>query len=147
MTTTDAKAGGLTGAATRFVLSRSFAFSALWIFFSTTLWMCLRAHRLFEEMFLEMWGSPENWYLQEFRSTSAWVWRVTGALTSSAWFLGIPVAILLLVAVLNAQLSRDHARRLNLALGCAWVAAIVVVSICYFRLLQLPLALVVPSRP
>lgn len=130
-------------AATHFVRSRTFAFAALCAFFASTLRACLEFHRCFEQIFLDVWGSPENWYLQEYRSTSAGVWSVTRMLAGSAWFLGIPVAMLLLVALLNGRLSRDHARTLNLAVGCAWAAAMAVTVLCYFRLLQLPLALAV----
>lgn len=123
------------------LVSRSFAFATLSFFCAATLWLFLLIYRNIEEIFGDMWGSPEDWYLKEFRPTAAWVWSLTRAFTASSWTLAFPTALLIAIGAANARLSRDHARTLDLVVAFAWFAVLVIASVCLANLMMLPLVL------
>ena len=63
--------------------------------------------------FVEMWQSPDNWYIQHFTPSAAMMWRVNQMLFSSVWFAAIPMVGLALVWLIQRRLVRWQARTVN----------------------------------
>ena len=62
-------------------------------------------------MLVDMWGTPDNWYLLQFRPWAACSWQFIEIVTSSLWFASIPpVAVLVLTWFVQRKLPRWQAR-------------------------------------
>jgi hypothetical protein len=92
-----------------------------------------------QEFFVEIWESPDNWYLQRYRPTTAWVWRISQVFTSSVWFGVLPPLLLFLLWLVQQRLLRWHARRLIKIAVAIEVVIVLFIGLSLFRLFLLPL--------
>jgi len=112
---------------------------AVCAWFAATLTALVTAYSGLQPLFLEIWETPDCWYLQRFRPGTAWVWRATAPLMLSPWSLPIPIALLAIVWVAQRRLPRWHARTLLGAVVVVETLLVLAVTMALFRLLMSPL--------
>lgn len=134
------KATGIQALLQSVVRSKSFSYGILCIVVQTTLWVYISFYSFLEEnSFIAGWKSPNDWYLQHFRPFSAWVWKATRTMTSSTWYLSIPIFLLILVGILNIKLSYLYSCRINTFTVIVWLVAFLIGMGCLINLTHLPL--------
>jgi hypothetical protein len=138
---TDAPALGIRARVTNLVHSKSFAYAILCLVCSISLGYFLSFFQFLDEFAVDVWESPDNWYLGRYRPLSSGLWWWTRSITASAWNLSIPIAFLIVIGVLNRRLSRDHARNLDIAMAVAWVTACFLTAACLMNLMHFPLGM------
>ena len=116
-------------------------FMALCLWFAGTLtplvvWFTELQVQLF---FVEMWHSPDHWYLQKYRPFSALVWQGWQMLVSSPWSVVIPIFMLALVWAIQRRLLRWHALAFIRMVAALDALFIVLVLSALGHLLSLPL--------
>jgi len=90
-------------------------------------------------MLIQLWGSPEHPYLQQFRSGTALIWRTCQMLSGSVCPIAVSVTILVFIWVVQSKMERRSARMLLLTLTSAALFLNAVLVLTFFRLLSLPL--------
>jgi sugar phosphate permease len=99
------------------------------------------AVRLFaaSAVLIELWGSPDHPYLQQYRGTAASIWQACQVLSSSiAGLIGL-VALLGVVWIAQSRMERESARVFLQALIVADLVFKATLIVSFFRLLSMPL--------
>lgn len=90
-------------------------------------------------IFMDIWGARSGWYLDEYRTWGAKVWRMFYRATYSWMFLLLPVLWMFSAFLTQSVLKKDKARIFN---NCH-IALIIIISamviFAYYGLIMLPL--------
>jgi hypothetical protein len=119
-------------------------FIALCFWFIGTLIPLVFAYLQLQSVFLEIWHSPDNWYLQRFRPVTAYMWQFWQIFISSPWSVTIPILILILVWTKQRKLPRWQARTFIKIVVSVETLFIVVSAVSVINLRSLPLISVSP---
>lgn len=114
-------------------------FMALCLWFAGTLTPLVLAYMGWQFFFVEMWQSPENWYLQEYRPFSAYLWQWWQILVSSPWSVFIPILVLAFVWATQRRLLRWQARAFIRVVAAVEALFIVLSASAFLELVRLPL--------
>ena len=86
-----------------------------------------------------LWGSPVHPYLEQYRSSSAWIWQGCQILSSSIAAAITTVAIITVVWIVQRRMVRPVARTLLCTLIAVEIAFNVTLLFAFFRLLMMSL--------
>lgn len=114
-------------------------FVVLCIWFAGTLTPLILAYMQLQLFFVELWQSPDHWYLHRNRPFSAHVWRWCQIFVASPWFVAIVILILAFVWIRQRRLSRRHARTFMKIVAIVETVFIVVIGYALMSLLPIPL--------
>jgi hypothetical protein len=114
-------------------------FVALCVWFAGTLAPLVVASVHMQIILVEMWQSPDHWYLQRHRPLAAGVWRLWQAMTSSLWAVLVPVVVLALIWAGQRKLPRWRSRTMITTAAAIETAFVLVMACVLGRLLGGPL--------
>jgi hypothetical protein len=115
-------------------------FIALCIWFVGTLTPLVVTSAHLQTILVDVWGSPEHWYLPQLPPFAVGIWRVWQVLALSIWSAALPVVVLALVWAGQRRLPRWHSRTLIKAIAAVETLFVLVVACSLFRLLSGPLS-------
>ncbi len=114
-------------------------FLRVFLWCAVTLSVSTRGFLSLEAVLIEQWENPSNWYLQQFRPTSAWAWMRCQELTSSPWLVAVPLLLLVLAWGIQQSCSRRHARVFLLGFAVVESLALLILIVLICQLLIGPL--------
>jgi hypothetical protein len=89
-------------------------------------------------MLVDMWRTPQHWYLREYRLASACVWNIMSTLSSTRWVLGVPPVLFFFLWLLQRRSLRWNAVVLMRTVGLFELLTLLYVLFSLFHLLLGP---------